>query len=278
MNETLKLFTAYDVQSCLYDTERVELFRRAIAAAVKPGATVIDGGSGTGLLGLLAAKAGAAKVYCVEINADFIDVMLENARRNGVADRIIPVHADATQWISPDPADVIISEVISAGFFYEPQLQIINNLLVSLKPGGRVIPLAMENSVELISAQDHLYGLRFDFDSRYRVLPDDRPLTDAVPYLSTNFHDHAKTHIDATVRLHGTTADTANALQITYKIGFTKGTWQDKPTEFLMNPQIIYLTDPVEIEPARGYDVTLSYEASSAPLTAQVMVTPAPAA
>jgi hypothetical protein len=70
-----------------------------------------------------------------------------------------------------------VSEVISAGFFYEPQLQIVNNLRKSLKPKGHIIPLSMENTVELIDAQSMLYGLRFDYDSRYRTLAEDHSLT-----------------------------------------------------------------------------------------------------
>jgi predicted RNA methylase len=276
MDETLKIFTAYDIQACLYDADRVDLFQRAITSVVKRGATVVDGGSGTGLLGLLAAKAGAARVYCLEINAEYVEIIRENARRNGLADRIIAVHADATKWRSPDPVDVIVSEVISAGFFYEPQLQIIDNLRLSLKPKGHIIPLSMANSVELIDAQTTLYGLRFDYDSRYRALAEDHSLTTAVQYLSTNFHQKSDPKIHAAVSVRGTSTGTANAVRIGYSIEFTKGAWADKPTEFLMNPQIIFLAEPIAIVPEHEYRVTLSYQASDSPNTAKIVITPQP--
>lgn len=278
MDETVKIFTAYDIQACLYDAERVDLFQRAIASVVKRGATVIDGGSGTGLLGLLAAKAGAEKVYCLEINADYVEVIRENARRNQLEDRIVAVHADATKWRAPEQVDVIISEVISAGFFYEPQLQIVNNLRRSLKPKGHIIPLSMENTVELIDAQSKLYGLRFDYDSRYRTLAEDHSLTTAVTYLSTNFHQPSDTKVNTSVSVHGITAGTANAVRVGYSIEFTKGAWADKPTEFLMNPQIIFLPEPIVIAPEHEYRVALSYQASDSPNTAKILATPQPAA
>ena len=270
--DTMKVFTSYDIQACLYDEERVELFRRAIEAAVRPGAVVVDAGSGTGLLGLLAAKAGAAKVYCLEISEEYVTVIRRNAERNGLDHIVEAIHADATTCDLPGKVDVIVSEVISAGFFYEPQLQILNNLRRFLKPGGQVVPLGMENTVELISAQDTLYDLRFDYDTRYRALPDDLALTTAETYLATNFRTRTNPHIKASAVLTGTVDGLANAVRIGYRIEFTDGVWAEKATEFLMNPQIIFLPEPVRVVPGQAYKVALAYDASSSPLTATLAV------
>ena len=50
----------------LEDAVRLDAFSRAIAEVVRPGHVVVDLGSGTGVLGLLACRAGASRVYSVD--------------------------------------------------------------------------------------------------------------------------------------------------------------------------------------------------------------------
>src|SRR2546425_284707 len=74
-------------QKMIMDRLRVEAFDRALRAAIRPGDTVLDVGAGRGILSLLAAGAGAGRVYAVEPTAPsrYIEPL---AQRNGFADRI----------------------------------------------------------------------------------------------------------------------------------------------------------------------------------------------
>ncbi|MDI1465185.1 methyltransferase domain-containing protein [Catellatospora sp. KI3] len=269
-----KAFTTYDIQACLYDARRVQYLQEAISRTVKPGDVAVDAGSGTGLLGLFAAQAGAERVYCLEFNPDFIPVIEENARRNGLADRIIAVHADATSHDLPEQVDVVISEVISAGFFYEPQLQITNNLRRFLKPGGAMIPMGMQNHVELMYAQEDVYGLKMNFDTRFIELDDDRALTDSPQYLDNRFGDWTDPAIRGRARLTAIGSGRANAIRIAYRIDFAEGVSGDKPTDFLLNPQIIFLENSFDVAAGDQFDVSLEYIASSNPLQAAIAITP----
>ncbi len=72
--------------------------RTRLLSLVEPNQQVLDTFSYTGSLGISAAKRGA-RVVCVEQQEAFIDLAKENARLNGVEDRIEWVAGDAFYWL-----------------------------------------------------------------------------------------------------------------------------------------------------------------------------------
>src|SRR5690242_14709094 len=95
----------------IFDEVRTSAYARAISLAVKDGDVVVDVGTGTGLLALLAVKAGAKRVYAIE-KTSIIDVARANANKLGVAGRIEFIRDDSRNARLPEKADVIVSEVI----------------------------------------------------------------------------------------------------------------------------------------------------------------------
>src|SRR5471032_1272785 len=85
------------------DRARVDAFARAIASVVRPGDVVVDLGCGTGILGLLACRAGAARVYAID-SGSMLDVARRLARANGFADRIVHVPGHSTRVTLPERA------------------------------------------------------------------------------------------------------------------------------------------------------------------------------
>jgi Ribosomal protein L11 methyltransferase (PrmA)/Arginine methyltransferase oligomerization subdomain len=93
----------------LSDRIRLRRFRAAIREVVKPGDVVMDLGAGTGILGLLACEAGAARVYAVEAGG-MIEAAREIARANGRADRIVHLKGLSTEIELPEAADVVVAD------------------------------------------------------------------------------------------------------------------------------------------------------------------------
>jgi release factor glutamine methyltransferase len=74
------------------------------------GHTVIDVGTGSGILGIIARLQGAARVYVLDTNVEAISVALENAERNAVQDEFAPLPTGAT--IIPLPPGETVDMVL----------------------------------------------------------------------------------------------------------------------------------------------------------------------
>ena len=99
--------------SMLADVQRTESFLKAIMATVKAGDVVVDIGSGTGVLSMFAAMAGARMVYAIE-REPIIHVAREIAATNGLADKITFIEGSSEDVELPELADVVVSETVGS--------------------------------------------------------------------------------------------------------------------------------------------------------------------
>lgn len=261
-HKSQRQFTPFEIQLCLYDAERTESLSAAVRELVKPGSVVIDAGSGTGVLGLLAAKHGASTVYCIESDPRFCRVIAENAKRNGLSKRVHVLCGDATLVDIPEKVDLVVAELISGGLFFEPLVQVINHLRQFLKPDGKIMPKALNLYAEFICAQEDLYGLKFNFDSRYVAL-DDIGLTSMSRYFQVDFGKHVPTTISAEACLEGVRQGIANAVRIKTDVWLTEKIHISRPTEFFLNPEVLYLKNRLAISEGEEYKLHVNYVAGS---------------
>jgi protein arginine N-methyltransferase 1 len=127
----------------LDDVTRTKAFVRAIHATVRPGDVVLDVGTGTGVLAVEAARAGARRVYAVEQRG-----IGEGARdvfgANGLADRIQVVQGRSTGIELPEKADVLVSEILGNDPLAEGILSTFRDARERhLKPRAQVVPRAV---------------------------------------------------------------------------------------------------------------------------------------
>ena len=108
----------------LIDHARMNGFRRAIEACVRPGAKVLEFGGGTGVLSFFAAQQ-ASRVWCVERNPELVSEARRLLAQNPNTERIEMIQADAFEYLSPEPVDVVICEMLHVGLLREKQLAVI---------------------------------------------------------------------------------------------------------------------------------------------------------
>lgn len=131
------------------DDDRNAMYQAALNRHVRPGMIVFEVGTGTGILAMLAARAGAAHVYTCELEPLLVEVARENIARNGLADRVtvIPKRSNDVQLgvDLPERADLFVAEIVDNGLLGEEALAITADVQARLlKPGAVLLPDQIE--------------------------------------------------------------------------------------------------------------------------------------
>jgi hypothetical protein len=127
----------------LADRTRTRAFVAAIRRTVRPGDVVVDLGTGSGVLAIAAARAGAARVYAIEAS-QIADLAERLFAANGVADRVTLLRGYSTSVEIPERATVLVSETLGN----EPLSERIEENLRDgfarwLAPDARLVPRAV---------------------------------------------------------------------------------------------------------------------------------------
>jgi type II protein arginine methyltransferase len=132
------------------DTRRNDAFEAAIVAAIEsvgPQARVLDIGTGSGLLSMMAARAGASTVVACEAVPIIADMAQKIIAENGFANRVT-VHSKMSIELEvgaelDQPADILVSEILSSDLLTEAVLDTFEDAHARLlKPDAIVIPRA----------------------------------------------------------------------------------------------------------------------------------------
>ncbi|MBP2292373.1 tetratricopeptide repeat protein [Azospirillum rugosum] len=143
------------------DFERNEAYDAALKRAVTPDSLVLEIGTGSGIVAMMAARAGAKRVVTCEVNPILARVAKETVAHNGYGDRVSVVPKLSTQLSVgaggdlPEKADVFVSELINIGMLAPRMLSVLQHARTHLvKPGGAIIPRASTVYAMLVETPD----------------------------------------------------------------------------------------------------------------------------
>lgn len=138
-----------------------EFFAAFIGQLDLTGQRVADVGTGSGILALAAARAGATSVVAIDVNPNAARAAADNARTNGLGDRIVGVCSNLLSALAPRTLfDVILSNPPSfagepidladrawhAGQDYRDIAALFEQARNRLRPGGRMYLLLSSDS------------------------------------------------------------------------------------------------------------------------------------
>ena len=157
-----------------FGTGRHETTRSCLAALEKlvlNGATVLDLGCGSGILGVYAALRGAQAVIGYDNDPLAVENSRENYIVNGVADCSIALEGDINSIPTGRQFDIVVVNIIK-----EVILPILDKIKVYTKPGGSIVlsGLLKRDQTEIVAA------LKANRISNYDILPDNEWITFSI--------------------------------------------------------------------------------------------------
>jgi ribosomal protein L11 methyltransferase len=121
---------------------------------LKQGNSVLDVGTGSGILAIAAIKLGAASADAVDVETVAIDATRENAARNGVADRI---HVELGS-VGPDEPFQGEYDVVLANIIARILIELADDLVRAARAGGKLVLAGIIESreAEVVAAFEQL--------------------------------------------------------------------------------------------------------------------------
>jgi protein arginine N-methyltransferase 1 len=140
----------------LKDDVRVIAFRNALEQLIKPNeTTVLEIGTGTGILSLIAASLGAKNVFATEAANGMIETSRESFLKNAIGNNIklIPIDSSNSE-VLPENVDIIVSECLGHFAFDENMVRVIAESKSLLNKNGHFIPRRIRLVVATTSSSD----------------------------------------------------------------------------------------------------------------------------
>jgi release factor glutamine methyltransferase len=174
-----------------------ERFAEFIGSLDLSGRHVVDVGTGSGILALAAARAGAQRVIATDINPNAALSANENARANGLADRVTGLCTNLLAAFPPRPLfDVILSsppkhageprDLADRGWHAGPKYRDVAALFDQarerLKPGGRLyVMVSSDSDLNLFSSLIDRASFRARLVQEYSIFIESLIIYELVP-------------------------------------------------------------------------------------------------
>lgn len=273
------MYSLHDHGRMITDRRRLEAYASALRRAVESGTIVVDVGTGTGILALLACRYGARTVYAIEAS-DTIEVARDIARANGVADRIQLIHGWSTEITLPEAADVIVSDLRGVLPLFAHHIpSILDARRRFLKPGGALIPARDVVWLAVVTAPDlyEPYVTPWERNDHGFDLSVVRPLVtsgwrkcrarpsqlllEPRPWATLDFATIESTDVAGAVSWVATEAGTAHGLVLWFDAELGPDVWLSNAPgapEAIYGQAFFPLADPVALGPGDSVRVSLA--------------------
>lgn len=270
----------------VHDQLRNETYARALRHHVRPGMTVFEIGTGTGILAMLAVQAGAQHVYTCEMREDVAAAARAIVARNGMADRITVISRNARDVKLgvdlPERADLFVSEIVDNTLLGEHVLPLTELARERfLKPGAPLLPWHVAAMGCLVSGSKHHEHYRMDTVMGFDLTPFNRfsplelnagkggggnveMLSEPVELAGFDLRHDAPAEASHALRLVASQEGRAEALMRWLRLDFGDGiVFENRPPQqSSWDPHLHILPQARDLKPGDALDVEIGHDRS----------------
>lgn len=279
LNISEKGLDILDAVHCVYDKKRTLFFLRELDSVLEDDHVVMEAGIGTGVLSFFASTK-SSQVYGFEINPSIYN--LAQKIKNHLLDKKILLSEpnfllkDATKYKTLKSVDVLISENIYTGMFFEKQVQIVNNLLPFLKDDGLVIPHKLESFFilsETILPKNVKNKDVFIPSKERKIRFRTKTLSNPKSYDLLNFKNKSPLSVKKEMFIMASRDGEINSLIIYNEVIMPSGlVIKRDDTTFLNNDMIIAVQPSLKVKNGDIINVSISYKYGSNPKDAKIYI------
>lgn len=245
--------------------------------------TVFEIGTGTGILAMLAVRAGAEHVYPCERRADVAEAAKAIIQRNGMSDRITVIAKDAYALQLgedlPERADLFVTEIVDNGLLTEyvlPLTELARRKF--LKPDAILLPRRVSARGYLVSGRGHCESFRMREVMGFDLTPFNRftqveicagkgggseieTLSESAELISFDLREDAPKEGDPPISLAATQPGTAEALMRWLHLDFGDDIVFENapPQRSSWFPYLHVLPTPLEVSPGMLVPFNISH-------------------
>lgn len=251
----------------LMDENRMVNFKAAIEYAVFEGAKVLELGGGTGVLSCLAAQK-ASKVWCVEFNPELVTESRRFLPLNQHGHKVEVTHANAFDYLPPEPVDVVICEMIHAAMLREKQVEMIASFKQRYlrhfdAPLPVFIPEAVIMAVQPVQQDYDFFGFHapiIQFQRPHNNHPGSTPLALPAVYSTLDFSQPTGKSIQWAGNFVLEQDGTVNALRFITKNILAILPEQASTIDWLIDYLVLPLASPLQVKAGEVLCVSFDYQ------------------
>lgn len=187
----------------LKDSARLAVFLEAIREYDGSGELAYDLGCGSGVLSYFLSDR-FKEVISIEVERDTFRCAQDNLSD---FNNIEVINSDVLEYDFQKKADLIVCEMLDTALIDEEEIPVLNHARKALKKGGKIIPMGIVNSAELVSMQREY--IHWDENARYEEF------SKPVIYSAFDFLDDIDPNFECDIRFKIEKDGIINGLKLT---------------------------------------------------------------